>query len=350
MDTPPDPGRARSAPKSGGKRRWALAALAAALAVGAYVLTRPRADEPQRPRTAATPSAVPSASPTPSPTPAPPATDINILLLGSDSRGDARQQEAQAAAGTPADQRSDAIMLVHVPAGLERIFGISIMRDLWVDIPGHGPSKINAALGLGGIPLTVKSVESMFQLHIDHTVMMDFEGFKGLTDALGGIDVDISVPFTSSLPGGRVFPAGVNRLDGAAALDFVRERYAFPDGDYQRVRDQQLFLRSVIAKTMSAGTLGNPETVRNMVISVLPFMSVDPGFTTETLVRLGSTLRGVRPDDGVFFTLPTAGTGFSADGQSIVLPDNAAIAAISAALADGKLADYVAANGFEHGN
>lgn len=326
------------------------AALALALAIGAYVLTRPRADEPQQAQTAATPSAEPSASPAPSPTPEPPAVDLNILLLGSDSRADARQQEAQAAAGTPADQRSDAIMLVHVPAGRQGIYGISIMRDLWVDIPGHGPSKINAALGLGGIPLAVRTVESMFKLHIDHTVMVDFEGFKGLTDALGGIDVDVQVPFTSSLPGGRAFPAGVNRLDGAAALDFVRERYAFPDGDYQRVRDQQQFLRSVIAKAMSAGTLGSRDTVRNMVVSVLPFMSVDQGFTAETLVRLGSSLRGLRPEDGVFFTLPTAGTGFSADGQSIVLPDNAAIAAISAALADGKLADYVAANGFEHGN
>ncbi|QCB98874.1 LytR family transcriptional regulator [Arthrobacter sp. PAMC25564] len=321
--------------------------LVLAVVAAVYLLNRP---QPKTAPPAETAAPAATATPTPSETPEPPAVDLNILLLGSDSRGNAREQEAQAVAGTPADQRSDAIMLVHVPADRKRIYGISIMRDLWVDIPGYGPSKINAGLGLGGIPLTVQTVESLLGAHIDHTVMMDFEGFSGLTDALGGVDVDVKLPFTSTLPGGHTFPAGVNRLDGAAALDFVRERYAFPDGDYQRVRDQQAFLRAVLVKALAAGMLSSPGTVRNLAASLLPFMSVDQGFSADALGHLGSSLRGLHPEDAVFFTLPTAGTGTSPDGQSIVLPDNAAIASIAAALAGGTLADYVAANGLESGN
>ncbi|MEN3345577.1 MAG: hypothetical protein V7635_2153, partial [Arthrobacter sp.] len=91
-------------------------------------------------------------------------------------------------------------------------------------------------------------------------------------------------------------------------------------------------------------------TVQELVSTVLPHITVDPGFTLESLERLAFSLRSTAPGSGAFFTLPTAGTGTSRDGQSIVLPDPAAIAAVSAALAAGSLAGYVAANGFEGGN
>jgi LCP family protein required for cell wall assembly len=275
---------------------------------------------------------------------------MNVLLLGSDNRGDARAAEAQAAAGTPADQRSDMIMLVHIPADRQKIYGISIPRDLWVDIPGYGQSKINAALGLGGMPLVAKTVGSLFNTHIDHTAMLDFEGFKTITDGLGGIDVDVTFPFTSTHDSRHDFPAGINHLNGAEALEFVRERYAFSDGDFQRIRNQQTFLKAVIGKFMSASTLTSPATVRNVVNAVRPYLIVDQGLDAETLVHLAFSLRNVKPQDAVLFRVPTAGFGVSTDGQSIVLQDPAAISALATALAEGKLTDYVAANGFENGN
>ncbi len=117
------------------------------------------------------------------------------------------------------------------------------------------------------------------------------------------------------------FPPGVNRLNGAQALAFVRERKAFADGDYQRVRNQQTFLKAVMAKMAAEGGLADRNTVKQLVATVLPHVTVDPGLTVETLERLAFSLRSTAPGNGVFFTLPTAGVGTSRDGQSVILAE-----------------------------
>ena len=271
---------------------------------------------------------------------------LNILVMGSDSRGATTEE---AASGAGANQRADTLMLVHSPADRSKIYSISLMRDLWVGIPEHGHAKINAALAFGGVPLMVQTVESLFGQRIDHIAMIDFEGFVGLTDALGGVQVDIPAPFVS-YHDQISFPAGPNTLDGKHALEFVRERYAFADGDYQRVRNQQAFVKALLAKNLSADTLLNPLKVHNVVSAMAPFISVDGGLDAATIAGLAVELKDVGPGDMVMFTLPTRGTGTSTDGQSIVLTDPAAIDALSAAMAADTLGDYVAANGLEGGN
>jgi anionic cell wall polymer biosynthesis LytR-Cps2A-Psr (LCP) family protein len=179
--------------------------------------------------------------------------------------------------------------------------------------------------------------------------MIDFEGFVGMTDALGGVQVDIPAPFVS-YHDQISFRAGPNTLDGKHALEFVRERYAFADGDYQRVRNQQAFVKALLAKNLSADTLLNPLKVHNVVSAMAPFISVDGGLDAATIAGLAVELKDVRPRDMVTFTLPTRGTGTSTDGQSIVLTDPVAIDALSAAMAADTLGDYVAANGLEGGN
>lgn len=275
---------------------------------------------------------------------------LNILVMGSDSR-ETEDSDAKAAAGTASNQRADTLMLLHIPTDRANVYSISLMRDLWVDLPGHGEAKINAALAFGGVPLMVQTVESLLQQRVDHVVSIDFEGFQGLTDALGGVKVDVRVPFTSDTGGNRyVFSRGPNTLDGAGALAFVRERYAFPDGDYQRVKNQQAYLRAVMARTFDAGTLTNPVTLHNVVSAVSPFLSVGQGLGSLEVGRLAFSLRDIRANDAVFFTLPTAGVGTSADGQSIVLPDGDAIADIRAALTADTLGDYVATKNLGNGN
>ena len=224
------------------------------------------------------------------------------------------------------------------------------MRDLWVDIPGYGAAKVNAGLELGGVPLMTQTVESLLGQHIDHTVMLDFQGFAAMTDALGGVDVDIKQAFQGTIDDYVYFPAGVNRLNGLQALAYVRERHAFADGDYQRVRNQQTFLKAVMAKMAAEGGLSDRNTVKQLVATVLPHVTVDPGLTVETLERLAFSMRGTSPGNAVFFSLPTAGTGTSRDGQSIVLQNPAATAAVAAALASGTLPDYIAANNLQNGN
>jgi LCP family protein required for cell wall assembly len=271
---------------------------------------------------------------------------VNILVMGSDSRG---ATEVDAVNGAATDQRADTLILMHIPADRKNVYAISLMRDLWVQIPGQREAKINAALALGGVPLMVQTVESLFSQRVDHVAMVNFEGFKGLTDALGGVDVTVGVPFTST-HGGYTFTAGANRMNGEQALGFVRERYAFTDGDYQRVRNQQAFMKAIFAKALDAQALSNPATITDAVSAVSPFISVDKSLDSATVAGLGLELNSVRQKDVAMFTLPTRGTGTSADGQSIVMTDPAAISKISAALAEDKLGDFVAANNFEKGN
>ncbi|UVJ38130.1 LCP family protein [Arthrobacter sp. CJ23] len=264
---------------------------------------------------------------------------MNILVLGSDARPAALDAAEQAGAS---DQRSDSMMLVHVPADRRNIYIMSIMRDTWVQIPGHGEAKINAAMAYGGIPLVVQTVEGILDVPVDHVAILDFEGFKSMTDALGGVEVDVPIAFSAT---GFDFAAGTQLLSGDKALVFVRERYAFADGDYQRVRNQQLFLKAVMGKLLTAETLSNPARISTIVDGVSPFLTVDRSLDSVAVGRLVIELRNVRSADMESFTLPNSGTGWSLDGQSIVVPDQAAIDAVGAALKADTLGQYLAAAG-----
>ncbi len=271
---------------------------------------------------------------------------MNILLIGSDIRGSAREAVAnQDAKGGVVDQRADMIMLVHVQADHRRVFGISVMRDSWVAIPGHAESKVNASLSLGGPRLVAETVGSLLSVRIDHYVMLDFDGFKAITDALGGIDVNVPVAFAASFDTHHAFTQGMNHLDGQAALEFVRERYSFADGDYQRVRNQQAFVRAVIGQLLATGRVGGPAEAIAVVAHAAPYALADSGLDATGMAALAYGLRGIDPAASVFFTLPNAGTGTSPDGQSIVVPDSAGTAEVAGALARDDLAGYVAAHG-----
>jgi LCP family protein required for cell wall assembly len=224
------------------------------------------------------------------------------------------------------------------------------MRDLWVPIPGHGTAKINAALAFGGVPLMVQTVESLLHQRIDHVVFMDFEGFKGLTDTVGGVTVDVKIPFTAAQTSDYHFAAGPQTLNGDEALAYVRERYAFPDGDYQRVRDQQTFIKALVGKLASTQTLTNPVTIANAVNEVAPYLTVDSSFNSAAAASLAFELRDVRASDIVTFTLPTDGIGWSTDGQSIVLFNAPATSALADALAKGQMQQYVKDNNLTNGN
>lgn len=301
--------------------------------------------ETESPTATATPTPTPTPAPKPKPTvkpvkpPPPPTLPMNILVLGSDHRrGDPPNPN-----GLP-DQRADAMILVHLARDGRHLYGISIMRDTWVPIPGYGEAKINSSLTLGGVPLAVRTVESLFGQKIQHVMMMDFEGFRGITEALGGVDVNVREAFTSTHDTHQHFPAGVNNLKGQRALEFVRERYAFADGDFQRIRDQQTFIRATLAKLLSAKTLSNPVTMYKVVSTASRYMQVDKGLNAATLASLAYSLRNVRLQDAVFFNMPTAGLGFSTDGQSIVLPDYGAFSAVGAAIGRDTVGAYVAQN------
>ncbi|WP_318241971.1 LCP family protein [Arthrobacter gallicola] len=254
-------------------------------------------------------------------------TSQNILLIGSDTREPG------------VDARSDTMMLVHLPSDRTGVYIMSIMRDTWTEIPGYGEHKINAAMALGGASLAVETVQNLFDVPIDHVAVVDFDGFRGLTSALGGVPVQNEVPFRG--PGGEYFPAGTLRLEGESALSFVRERYAFADGDYQRVKNQQAFLSGLLKHVISAETLTNPFRIHQAVAEMSPYLSVDEALDGVTVGRLALELRGIRSSDIRMFTLPNLGVGTSGDGQSIVIKDDASIAEISTALKSDTVSQYV---------
>lgn len=259
---------------------------------------------------------------------------MNILLMGSDARPEATEDGFT-------DSRSDTMMLVHIPADRENVYVMSILRDTWTDIPGHGENKINAAISLGGVPLVVQTVENMFDAPVDHVMIVDFEGFKGLTDALGGVTVDNPIAFESEGTEGEFFEQGPVTLDGESALKFVRERKAFSDGDFQRVQNQQLFIKGIMSELLSAETFTNPVKLSRVVNEISPYLSVDADFGALTAGSLALGMWQVRSEDVVFFTLPNLGVGTSPDGQSIVVKDEEAIARIAEALDQGTLGEYV---------
>lgn len=268
---------------------------------------------------------------------------VNILLLGNDTR--ATDQGEENFASLPNGGRSDTMMLVHIPSNREGVYVTSIMRDTWLDIPGHGGAKINAAFAYGGVALAVQTLEGLLDTRIDHVASIDFEGFKGLTDALGGVEINNPIAFKQNLKDGFVFPKGVQTLKGEEALAFVRERYAFKDGDYQRVRNQQLYVKAVMSTLMSKETLTDPAKISETVKQFAPYVAVDETLDAVKVAKLGTTMANVRSSDMHFFTLPNKGTGRSADGQSIVVPDMDVIGSFADALQDDKVGKFVTDNG-----
>jgi LCP family protein required for cell wall assembly len=266
----------------------------------------------------------------------------NFLLLGSDSRvglGDVEDGDAT-------DQRSDTMLLVHVSADKQDVSVMSLMRDLWVTIPGHGEAKLNAAFSYGGVPLAVQTVEGLLGVRIAHIAVIDFEGLKDMSTALGGVDVYSSQAFTSQNMPGFSYVKGINHLQGDAALAFVRERYSFADSDYQRVRNQQAFLKGIVSTLSTPKNLLDVGKLNTFIGATSRYLTVDKGLDFSALVGIGYGMS----TSVHFFTLPTAGTGTSADGQSIVLLDQTALDGLASAYQADSVGNYLATNNLLNGN
>lgn len=266
---------------------------------------------------------------------------MNILMLGVDHADD--DSDGSAALSGAVEQRSDSMMLVHIPEDRSQVYVMSMVRDMYVDIPGYGKNKLNAAVSFGGVPLLMRTIEGLFDTKIDHVAMVDFEGFKELSTALGGVTVDNDIPFTAN-DTDYFYPAGNIDLEGDRALRFVRERKSFTNGDYQRVANQRKFIAAAANKLLSSDTLTNPVKLYDIVDTVSPYLTFDEDFDAATLVGLGMQLKNVDTQNMAMFTMPTAGTSESPDGQSIELASELAINQIGEALRTDTMAKYLKDN------
>ena len=227
---------------------------------------------------------------------------VDILFLGTNSP--VAGPDSIAATGFTASTGfpTDMIMVVHIPADRSGVELVSIPNDTWVSVPGHGQGTVESSAEVGGLPLAVQTVSEFLAIDIDHVAVIDLAGLSDLTDLVGGVDVVSSAAFES---GGHDFSIGPNTLDGAAALAFVCERTAFANGDLQRIRNQQEFIRAVGTQVLSADYELNPLKMSELVRVLSPFLTVDSGLNASTLAKLGSELKGISADDFDFVTAPT---------------------------------------------
>lgn len=254
----------------------------------------------------------------------PGAKAVNILLMGTDRRSDVPTtgSSAEAPEWIAGAQRSDTLMLLHIDGGRQVAAVVSIPRDAWVPIPGHGEGKINWAYSFGGPALTVATVERLTSIRIDHLAVVDWEGFKELTDHIGGVDID--VPETVVDPQNHVtWAAGQQHLDGQRALLYVRQRYGLPGGDLDRVKRQQAFLRAVLQGSLHQEMRKDPRMLYGFLDTVARNLSVDSGWSTSQMVELAFSMRSFESANLRFLTAPTLGTG-QVGSQSVVRLDEAA--------------------------
>lgn len=261
-------------------------------------------------------------------------TPMNILLMGSDTR----QGQTSNNFGDPdiyTGERSDTTILLHLSADRSFATAVSIPRDTWVMLPecprtgsderaGGFEGKFNTAFEIGGPGCTVKLVEQMTGLTIDHFAVVDFAGFTNVVNALGGVEVCLTQAVDD--PQSKlVLPAGTSIVDGEQALAFVRARKTLGDGsDLSRIKRQQSFLSSMIREASSTQLLLNPVRLYSVLDAATSSLTADPGFAKlEVLQDVALSVRGMQPNDITFLTMPWVERG---DGENVVMDSQAAAA------------------------
>lgn len=244
----------------------------------------------------------------------------NILLVGTDGRDRITPEEKRKyrLGGEPC-HCTDTIMVVHISADKKRASIVSLPRDSYAEVPEHTdqvtgkhhnrhPAKINAAYAEGGPGLTVRTVEHMTKVKIDHYVEVDFTSFMRTVDVIGGVEVCTVRPLRDGYTG-LDLPAGTHRLNGGQALQYVRSRHIDGASDFGRMQRQQRFLAAFIAKAGTRGVLLNPVKFRELTSALLGSVRADKGFGTEEMLTLGQAMRGFTPASSEFTSVPVAGAG-----------------------------------------
>jgi LCP family protein required for cell wall assembly len=267
----------------------------------------------------------------------------NWVLVGSDSRAESATTGQGGDVWKPGQQRTDTIMLLHLPADRKKAYIISFPRDSWVEIPGYGKQKINAAFSYGGPKLLIETLESLTGIRVDHYGAIDFEGFKSMTDALGGVTVNIKQSVYDPARK-KQWTAGKQKLNGEEALLFVRQRYNLPNGDFDRIKRQQAFLGALAKQAADRGTLTNPLKLDRFLSALTKSISVDESVSAGDLRSLALSMRSVRVSDVMFMTLPHKGTGMRGK-QSVVFVDAAKAKQLFNAVKTAQMPEYVQQHG-----
>ncbi|WP_435834195.1 LCP family protein [Streptomyces ardesiacus] len=255
---------------------------------------------------------------------------MNVLMVGTDGRDSITEEERRTyrLGGAPC-HCTDTVMIVHISADRERASVVSLPRDSYAETPGHTdrttgehheghPLKLNAAYAEGGPQLTVRTVEHMTHVKIDHYLEVDFTSFMKTVDVLGGVKICTVQPLRDSYTGLDLAP-GTHTLMGGQALQYVRSRHLDGASDLSRMQRQQRFLAALIDRATSSGILLNPLKFRDVTRAVLGSVRADQGFGTDELLTLGRAMRNFSPSSSEFTTVPIGQMGYAVKGVGSTL-------------------------------
>lgn len=250
---------------------------------------------------------------------------MNFLLVGTDGREKITKAERKKyrLGGAPC-HCTDTLMLVHLSADKQRASVVSLPRDSYAEIPAHTdrttgkehsahPVKLNAAYAEGGPHLTVRTVEGMTGIKIDHYLEVDFTSFMETVDTLGGVQICTAKPLKDPYTGLNL-TAGTHKLDGGKALQYVRSRHIDGAADLGRMQRQQKFMAALVKQTTSSGVLMNPVTFQRVASSMLRSVRADKGFGTDQMLELGKAMRGFTPASSEFASVPIQEGGYPVKG------------------------------------
>ena len=277
---------------------------------------------------------------------------LNVLLLGSDMAegdegGSSIEEDAVLAEWPSGKYRSDTLMIVHIPADRSAVQLVSIPRDTYTTIydedgEPRNKQKINAAFSQYGPAGAVATVQAMTGITIDHLAIIDWQGFRDITTAVGGVEVTIPETFRDPQQG-ITWEAGTQVLEGEEALSYVRTRHGLQRGDFDRIARQQNFLRSVMNKLLSRGTLTNPVKLSNTLGALSDNMTLDSNWSPSNLRALALSLRGVTSESVAFMTAPVATTEDVSGVGNVVILKETQSAELWQAIANDQVGAYVQA-------
>ncbi|MFI6504982.1 LCP family protein [Nonomuraea typhae] len=250
----------------------------------------------------------------------------NWLLVGSDSRkGLSAEQRKKLATGRAAGQRTDSMMLLHIPAGGDKPTLVSLPRDSAVTIPGKGRNKLNAAYTFGGPKLLVRTLEGATGLRIDNYMEIGFAGFVGIVDAVGGVEIDVRADINDPKAGLKL-KKGKQVLSGGEALGYVRTRKGGALPDFERTKRQRQFLGAVVKKAASPGVLINPFTSIPLAMSATDAVTVDGSTGVFDMLSLGLSMGG----SPVTTVVPFGGNEIAGGGSAVKWDREKALALFNA--------------------
>ena len=282
-----------------------------------------------------------------------PTKALNILLMGADDPHQLVKKPTiaeLAAEGkwTPGAYRSDTMMLVHIPADRKAAYVVSIPRDSYLPIydaegTQHGENKVNEAFSAYGPYGTWRTVENFTGLRLDHMAIIDFQGFRDLTTAVGGVDVYIPQTVYDSKQH-QQWNQGEVHLEGNLALKYVRMRYGLLNGDFDRVDRQQNFLRTLMEKVLADGTIGNPVTFTHTLDALTKHLTIDSAWSNSALRSLAFSLRKLNVKDVNFVTVPLDHYATEPGVGSVNIVDETASKQLWKAVAANRLGAWIKAN------